>query len=124
MHEIALQYDGKKKPFQFDHPKTGKLTFSPGMSTWVRAESADWLMRINPKMFTKTGERGGEDIFEDATDMIAAKKDTEKEDDALLESAPPATDKEQEPETMACPKCKREYKDKLWFDKHIAKCEG
>jgi hypothetical protein len=132
MHEIALQYNGKKKPFQFDNPKTGKLKFTPGVATWVAVGAANWLMQVNPGMFTKVGERGvPEDemvIIEDAADTIKNKAEADAEEKRQDETELPLTDAPPEEIStvapFACPKCKKEYKDKRWYDQHVSKCEG
>lgn len=133
MHQTGLIYKGKKKPFQYDNPKTGKLKFTPGVVTWVPAKTAEFLMSVNPSMFTKTGERGhstsDDDAgIEDAADIIKNKalRDAEVDpfevpvdfkDDPIVEG--PKTD-----EFFLCPKCDRKYKDEEWYKKHIEKCEG
>lgn len=124
-HEIGLIYKGKKKPFQFDNPKTGKLRFTPGVVEWLPVSTAEWLLSINPGMFGRAGERGYSDaeaIFEDASEIIAKKAAQDIEDEK------PEPTKEEEPEKedvmFECKKCGRKYKDEVWYDKHIEKCEG
>ena len=126
-HEIGLIYNGKKKPFEYDNPKTGKLRFTPGVVEWVSNKAAEFMTRVNPGMFTKAGERGNPDevIFEDAAEMIAKKA---AQDAADKEAEAPEETEIEEPEKTdgfhVCAKCGRKYKDEEWYNKHIAKCEG
>ena len=150
MSEIALQYIGKKNPFVFKNPRfKGKITFSRTAPTWLPADSALWLLNLNPGAFVKVDERGFEEPveLEDAADIIARKKEPEK--DAFDELGPPtemeeieeATDEigvdlPQAPEeaeievhpSVACYKCGKEYTDtpkgRDWRDKHEADCEA
>lgn len=140
MNEIGLIYKGKKKPFQYDNPRTGKLKFTPGAITWVPVKAAEFLMSVNPQMFTKSGERGAgiSDEFveiKDAADIIKKKAERDAEENEALETTEIET--EVEPENTAseaegsdflppCPKCGRKYHKKYqkWHDQHIDKCEG
>jgi len=41
--------------------------------------------------------------------------------EAALEKAEDAIE---EDDDLRCPECGKEYKDKMWFDKHVERCEG
>ena len=128
MSEIALEYNGKKKPFQFSNPKTGKLSFAPKSVTWVEKPAAEWLMSVNPGLFNKVGERGaGYEEIADAADIIN-KKLLADEADAKIDDLEPENTDPDETEAVfhVCEKCGRKYADaqQVWYDTHIAKCEG
>ena len=126
MPEIALKYLGKKNPFKFENKKTGLIVFGES-PVWLPSDKAEWLMSINPKMFSKTGERGLEEPIEDAAAIIKA-REKENEPDIFDTYVPEQEiipeEKTDTANTFICPKCKREYKDKIWYDKHVSKCEG
>jgi hypothetical protein len=128
MSEIGLEYNGKKKPFQFDNPKTGKLSFAPKSVTWVEKPAAEWLMSVNPGLFSKVGERGaGYEEIADAADIINKKLLADEADAKIDDLEPENTDPEEtEAVFHTCEKCGRKYADKqkVWYDKHIATCEG
>lgn len=86
MHEILLQYLGKKTPCVIDIPvlKTSPIKFNSKSPTWVIASDAEWLMRTNPKMFRKVDEKGKEEL-EDAADIIAKRDANEKSEEVIDE---------------------------------------
>ena len=128
MHEIALQYLGKKSPFKFENKKIGIPIVFGTEQVWLSADKAEWLMEVNPKMFKKVDERSDEDlVIEDAPDIIKAKEKADEPDIFDTFIPEPEVAPEEKTDTanvFSCPKCKREYKDKAWYDKHIEKCEG
>lgn len=83
MHEILLQYLGKKTPCVIDNPilKSSPIKFSPKEPTWVLAGDAEWLMKTNPRMFLKVDERGKEEL-EDAAAIIAKREEDQRSEDA------------------------------------------
>ena len=155
MSEIALQYIGKKNPFVFRNPRfKNPVPFSKTAPTWLPENDALWLLGLNPGAFVKAGERGFEEPveLEDAADIIARKKEPEK--DAFDDLGPPTEMEETEAvahfeelevegkdeeaeeaeaggqdksEAVACYKCGKEYtntpKGRDWRDKHEADCE-
>lgn len=86
MHEILLQYLGKKVPCTISIPvlKTPEIKFTAKTPTWVVASDAEWLMKTNPKMFRRVDERGKEEL-ESAADIIAKRNETQKEEEAVDE---------------------------------------
>lgn len=86
MHEILLQYLGKKAPCVIDIPalKNSPVKFTSKTPTWVLAGDAEWLMKTNPKMFRKVKERGREEL-EDASEIIAKKAAAEKTEELVDE---------------------------------------
>ena len=129
MHEIALLYLGKKTPFVFNNADIGKVVFAKSEPTWLPAATAEWFMKTNPKMFKKTGEKNPVDAIEDAAEIIKAKEKLDEPDifdalDAVTPTPEIPVEEKIQAEELKCPKCGRVYKDKTWFDKHIAACEG
>lgn len=86
MHEILLQYLGKKNPCVIDTPvlKTSPIKFTAKEPTWVNAGDAEWLMKTNPKMFRRVDERGKEEL-EDASEIIAKKEADNKAEEIVDE---------------------------------------
>jgi len=124
MHQVALQYVGKKKDFKFANKRFAKpIAFYLTEPTWLPVQDAEWFLDNNPAMFVKVGEENPEEPVEDAAEIIKAKKDPEKDvfdelDDEIL-------DIDDAPD-LVCDKCGKTYKPASlrWYDEHIAKCEG
>lgn len=110
MHEVKLQYLGKKRPFTT--PPIFKPQFVFGNDpVWVNGDVAERLMVINPKMFAKLGERNTSNEEIETADSIIPKEE--------LKVPEPDPD-------WVCEKCGKAYafRAKGFYDKHVEKCTG
>jgi hypothetical protein len=112
MLEYQLQYRGKKLPFVTPPIIKPTFTFSHA-PVWVPAGAATLLMKLNPIMFAKTGERDIENPVEDAA-SIKVKPELEV----------PALEPDEPQWPYNCALCGKGYRIEKFYHNHIAKCTG
>jgi len=108
--DVGLQYVGKKLPFTFKNPILGegeKIKFVDHETVvFVNSEIASWIFKHNPYGFVKKVEKH-------SSRALAKKEAPVEEIEEVVEEVV---------EELICPHCFRKYSDKMWFDKHVAKC--
>jgi hypothetical protein len=106
---ITVQYVGKKAPFTFINPNIkSKMAFvKPGDRVEITKPEYEWIMKFNPTGFVQ-------------------KVEPEREHQArVVEAVEEAVEEKEAPaEELRCPHCFKPYTDKMWYDKHVAKCKG
>lgn len=102
MKEVKLAYRGKQSRVVLTCLPVCRTLTITGEEFWVCEEDAQWLLRMNPKMFEvkATREPGPVDEAPEVVEEVEIAQ-----------------------EKFVCPVCGKKYKDERWFDSHVARCE-
>lgn len=98
--KVEVEYVGKKKNFVYENQfgdESVRLEFSsPGATAFISKTALDNILKHNPYGFLKVID--GKPEVEEVVETVEKK------------------------ESLICPTCFKEYRDKRWFDRHVEKC--